>query len=112
MALAQITLLIICRVGYILRCIMNSSSAVSRLIHLAAAFSVPWNAFVAAFLYYSLLAVLALGGSNPGAGMVAGAYAVPPVMYVATMMLRVTRAVSAWVKAARPHGITTAHSAA
>jgi hypothetical protein len=86
----------------------------SRLTHLAAAFSVPWNAFVAAFLYYSLLAVVALGGSSPGAGLVAGAYAMPPVMYAVTLMLRVARTVSAWVKTARPHGVsgTTARFAA
>jgi hypothetical protein len=92
---------------------MNSSSAMSRFTNLATAFSVPWNAFVAAFLYYSLLALLALGGSNPGAGLVAGAYAMPPVMYAATMILRVSRAIAAWAKAARPHAMgTTAHSAA
>lgn len=85
----------------------------SRLTNLLSAVSVPWNAFVAAFLYYTLLAVLALGGSSPGTGFVAGAYAMPPVMYGATLMLRLARTVSAWVKIARPHGIgATAHSAA
>ena len=85
----------------------------SRLTTLLTAVSVPWNAFVAAFLYYTLLAVLALGGSNPGTGFVAGAYAMPPVMYGATLLLRMARAVSAWIKATRPHGMgATAHSAA
>jgi hypothetical protein len=51
------------------------------------AISVPWNAFVAAFLYYVLLAVLAVGGVSPGAPVVAAAYLAPAVIY-AVMVLR------------------------
>ena len=57
-----------------------------------AALSVPWNAFVAAFLYYALLAVLALGGASPGVPVVATAYLAPAVMYVVTVLSRAVRA--------------------
>jgi hypothetical protein len=62
----------------------------------AAALSVSWNAFVAAFLYYALLAMLALGGASPGVPVVATAYLAPPVMYVVTLLSRAVRAGATW----------------
>jgi hypothetical protein len=80
----------------------------STLNKLTTLVSVPWNSFVAAFLYYTLLAALALGGNNPGNVAVAGAYAMPPVVYAATILLRLYRAGVAWLHATRPHGLTRA----
>ncbi len=65
-----------------------------------AALSVSWNAFVAAFLYYALLAVLALGGASPGIPVVATAYLAPPVMYLVTLLSRAVRAGSLWLQSA------------
>ncbi len=62
-----------------------------------AAVSVSWNAFVAAFLYYTLLAVLALGGASPGVPMVATAYLAPPVIYAVTLLSRAVRFGAAWL---------------
>ncbi len=80
----------------------------STLNKLTTLVSVPWNSFVAAFLYYTLLAAMVLGGNNPGNAAVAGAYAMPPVVYGATIMVRLVRAASAWVFAHRPRGLTPA----
>jgi hypothetical protein len=63
-----------------------------------AALSVSWNAFVAAFLYYVLLAVLALGGASPGVPVVATAYLAPPVMYAVTLLSRAVRAGAVWLQ--------------
>lgn len=60
------------------------------------AVSVPWNAFVAAFLYYTLLAVLALGGTSPAVPVVATAYLAPVVMYIAAIANRALHALSGW----------------
>jgi len=54
--------------------------------------SVPWNAFVAAFLYYTVLALVLVGGGDPSPEMVTGAYAAPPAMYAATVATRFVRA--------------------
>jgi hypothetical protein len=62
-----------------------------------AAVSVSWNAFVAAFLYYVLLTVLALGGASPGVPVVATAYLAPPVMYAVTLLSRALRSGSVWL---------------
>lgn len=72
-----------------------------RLARLTQAFAVPWNAFVAAFLYYTLLACLALGGVSPGVPVVAIAYLAPVVVYVGTLASRALHAV-AGLFAARP----------
>jgi hypothetical protein len=61
------------------------------------ALSVPWNAFVAAFLYYALLAVLALGGASPGVPIAATAYLAPAVMYVVTVFGRALRGGAGWL---------------
>ena len=44
--------------------------------------SLPWNAFVGGFLYYTLLAVLALAGLSPSVAIVATAYLAPAVAYL------------------------------
>jgi hypothetical protein len=81
-----------------------------RLGRLLQAFAMPWNAFVAAFMYYTLLAVIALGGASPGVPVVATAYLAPVVMYVAALANRALRALGALagevmhpVRAARAH---------
>jgi hypothetical protein len=61
--------------------------------------SMPWNAFVAAFLYYSLLAVLALGGSSARGPVVAGAYGMPVVVWAVTVAIRLVAAAGARVTA-------------
>ncbi len=53
-----------------------------------AAFSLPWNAFVAAFLYYVLLALLVVGDAGFSPLVMAAAYLVPVVCYVAMMLSR------------------------
>ncbi len=58
----------------------------------------PWNAFVAAFLYYTLLAMLALGGTSARGSVVAGAYGAPVVAWGLTIAVRLVRA--AWDRAA------------
>ncbi len=60
------------------------------------ALSMPWDAFVAAFLYYIILALFALGGATPGVPVVATAYLAPLVVYLAALGNRALRAVSAW----------------
>jgi hypothetical protein len=90
------------------------SSAVTlsdRLNKLIAALTVPWSAFVVAFLYYTLMAIFVLGGGSPNAGTMVFAYAVPPAMYVATLVLRASRAI-AGVAGRTAHLTPTAHSAA
>lgn len=83
-----------------------------RVNKLAAAVSVPWSSFVVAFLYYTLLAIVVLGGGSLGAGSILFAYAVPPAMYVATLALRASRTVVS-LFAGRTAALTpTAHSAA
>ena len=74
-----------------------------------AAVAVPWNAFVAAFLYYVLLAVLAFGGASPGVPVVATAYLAPAVIYVVTLLSRSVRAGAAWLGRFVPHAVRDAH---
>ncbi len=69
----------------------------TNLRNAGAALSVSWNAFVAAFLYYALLAVLALGGASPGVPVVATAYLAPPLMYAVTLLSRAVRAGAGWL---------------
>jgi len=59
--------------------------------------SLPWNTFVAAFLYYSLLAALALGGSSARGPVVAGAYGMPVAMWAAAVAVRLIRTAGARV---------------
>jgi hypothetical protein len=84
-----------------LRCDMTFRSyhmSYSTLRAANAALSVSWNAFVAAFLYYVVLAVLALGGASPGVPVVATAYLAPPVMYAVTLLSRAARAGAVWLQ--------------
>jgi len=78
----------------------------SKLRQLIVLVEVPWNSFVASFLYYSLLAALALGGASARGPIVAGAYGLPPIMWVATVVLRLARMGAArlaeWHAASRP----------
>jgi hypothetical protein len=68
---------------------MRRSETLARIGDMVA---IPWNAFVAAFLYYSLLAVLALGGTSARGPVVAGAYGMPVAMWAVTVAVRLIRA--------------------
>jgi hypothetical protein len=74
---------------------MVNSSNLHHVNHLVV---VPWNAFVAAFLYYSLLASVALSGAQLGSMTVGVAYAAGPVAYGATLLLRIVRGAAAWLR--------------
>jgi hypothetical protein len=68
---------------------MRRSNILDRVIDMV---SMPWNAFVAAFLYYSLLAVLALGGTSARGPVVAGAYGMPVAVWAVTVAIRLVSA--------------------
>ena len=55
---------------------------------IAASFVVPWSGFVAAFLYYALLAALLLGGVSPQAATVGLAYVAPVLAYAVWLASR------------------------
>lgn len=57
----------------------------------AALVSVPWDAFVAAFLFYSFLTVIALSGVAVPLAVMLGAYALPPALWAGTVALRLSR---------------------
>jgi hypothetical protein len=59
------------------------------------AVAVPWNAFVAAFLYYTLLTLLVLGIANLPALFIAVAYLLPVCLYVGLLVSRAVRALAA-----------------
>ncbi len=71
---------------------MTRISLIARLTNAA---TVPWNAFVAAFLYYTVLAAVLLGGGRVGGPMVATAYLAPALAYGVRFVLRMGRAVVA-----------------
>lgn len=71
---------------------MRRSNILNRAIDMV---SMPWNAFVAAFLDHSLLAVLALGGSTARGPVVAGAYGMPVAIWAITVGIRLVGAASA-----------------
>ncbi len=54
--------------------------------------SVPWSCFVAAFLYYTVLTALVLGGVSPIWSLVVGAYAGPVLVYSLTLTWRLLAA--------------------
>jgi hypothetical protein len=82
------------------RTAMNTITApVSRLQALV---SVPWNAFIAAFLYYTFLTVLAVGGTSPGAPVVVTAYGIPVGAYTVTIAVRLARLTASWLHATAP----------
>jgi hypothetical protein len=72
-----------------------ASTPRSSLAHtLRDAVALPWNAFVAAFLYYTLLTVVVIGGADLGAGVMAVAYILPPALYAGLLLARAVRAIS------------------
>jgi len=85
---------------------MTTSTLTNRVV---AAVSVPWNAFVVAFLYYTVLAAVLLGGSRAGAGAVTTAYLVPPLAYAVTLALRGGQYLLARVPAAVPGVVRVSH---
>ncbi len=56
---------------------------------------VPWNAFVAAFLYYTILTLLVLGIANLPALFIAVAYLLPVGLYAGLLASRAIRALAA-----------------
>ncbi len=60
-----------------------------------AAFQVPWNAFVAAFLYYTLLTLLAIGVADLPVLFVTVAYLLPPAAYIGLLISRAIQALAA-----------------
>ncbi len=58
-------------------------------------FAVPWGAFVAAFLYYVGLTLVAIGVEQLPDAAMAAAYLLPAGAYAALMLSRVVRAVAA-----------------
>jgi hypothetical protein len=69
---------------------------------IAAAVSVPWHAFVAAFLYYTVLAAVLLGGGRVGAPMVTTAYLAPALAYLVTLAVRFAQRGLAFARDAAP----------
>jgi hypothetical protein len=55
---------------------------------------VPWSGFVAAFLYYTLLTTLLLGGVSPAAPVVAMSYVAPLLAYGAWLAVRLVGGIS------------------
>jgi hypothetical protein len=84
---------------------MTNSAKLSQVTTLVA---VPWNAFVVAFLYYTLLASIALSGAQLGSMTIGVAYAAAPVAYGATLLLRLVRGAAAWLKFTHVAGLTSA----
>jgi len=87
---------------------MTQSSKLNQATSLV---TVPWNAFVAAFMYYTLLASLALSGAQFGSVTVGVAYAAAPAAYAVALALRLVRGAAAWLKSNHAAGLTpAAHS--
>jgi hypothetical protein len=64
-------------------------------MRMLSAVMVPWNAFVAAFLYYTVLTLLVLGIANLAGLFMAVAYLLPVALYVGLLGLRAVRALAA-----------------
>lgn len=62
---------------------------------LAPLFALPWDAFVGGFLYYVVLAVLALAGLSPPVAVVALAYLAPALAYLGLVTARLAGASAA-----------------
>ncbi len=60
-----------------------------------AAVAVPWDAFVGAFLYYTLLTLIAIGVNDLSNGFMAVSYLLPVGLYVVTLVTRAVRALAA-----------------
>jgi hypothetical protein len=59
------------------------------------ALTVPWNAFVGAFLYYTFLTLLTVGGADLPAVAMAVIYLVPLAAYAVFLVNRAVRALAA-----------------
>ncbi len=53
-----------------------------------AGFSIPWDAFVAGFIYYTLLTLLAVGGVDLADAFVVVAYGLPVAAYAVFVAVR------------------------
>jgi len=60
-----------------------------------AAFVVPWNAFVAAFLYFTLVTAAVIGGADISRLAMAVAYLLPFSLYASVLVSRALHALSA-----------------
>ncbi len=56
--------------------------------------TLPWNAFVGVFLYYTLLTLIAVGGLDVSAGFMIVFYAVAPVVYGGVLLTRAVQALA------------------
>jgi len=59
------------------------------------ALTVPWNAFVGAFLYYTFLTLLVLGGADLPALAMIVSYSLPVVLYGVFLVNRAVRVLAA-----------------
>lgn len=59
------------------------------------AIQIPWDAFVAAFLYYTLLTLVAIGVANPPGLFMAAAYLLPVAVYASLVAVRAVQAFAA-----------------
>lgn len=73
---------------------MSAVDFFARPPRLITAFAVPWNAFVAAFIYYTVLAAIAIGVEQVPSGFMAAAYALPVLAYAAMLASRGVRALA------------------
>jgi predicted benzoate:H+ symporter BenE len=62
---------------------------------LVAAVSVPWNAFVGAFLYFTVLTAVVIGGADFSRLVMAVAYLLPVSLYASLLVSRGLHALSA-----------------
>jgi hypothetical protein len=60
-----------------------------------AAVSVPWNAFVGAFLYFTLVTAAVIGGADFSRLVMAVVYLLPVSLYAAVLVSRALHALSA-----------------
>lgn len=74
---------------------------------LVSALSVPWNAFIAAFLYYTVLTLIAIGLAGLSDAFMAAAYGLPVAAYGALLLARGARALTRIevVIAGTPHAL-------
>jgi hypothetical protein len=59
------------------------------------AIAMPWGAFIAAFLYYAVLTLLAVSGASLPAALVAVSYLLPVALYAGALLTRAVRALDA-----------------
>ncbi len=77
----------------------------SRTFRAAGSFvALPWGVFVAAFLYYTLLAMIALGGVSPSLAVVFTVYLAPVVAYGVVLVFRAVGAAAGFAHRAPLHG--------